>query len=222
MPRRGWSSADAGWAHILRGPRPPAATWPKRTKPPAGPVQGRWRKTHGDQSPVKVCSGGFGTRRLCHESRARGSEACEGARHCSGQDGSRYQDGRSPRACFQVGEGFARFGRFRRSRGRAFAALKRAQKEASSQCGGSRAQAATTPSFVAHSRSNLLVRPWQIPVQRLQAIVVDLQRLEHSGGPTTAVGAARQRSRGNFVPSCVEMQQWIWDRHWIYRKPPWR
>ena len=53
-------------------------------------------------------------------------------------------------------------------------------------------------------------------VQRLQAIVVDLQRqLEHSGGPTTTVGAsaARQRSREDFVPSCVEeMQQWIWDR----------
>ena len=54
MPRRGWSPADsAGWVQILRG-RPPAATWPK--KPPFGPVQGRWRRTHGDLSPVKVRS----------------------------------------------------------------------------------------------------------------------------------------------------------------------
>ena len=34
--------------------------------------------------------GSFWTMRLCHESRARGgSEACEGASQCSGQDGSR-------------------------------------------------------------------------------------------------------------------------------------
>ena len=42
-------------------------------------------------------------------------------------------------------------------------------------------------------------------VQRLQAIVVELQRqLEHSGGPVTAVGAnaARQRSREDFVQLC--------------------
>ena len=53
-------------------------------------------------------------------------------------------------------------------------------------------------------------------VQRLQAIVVQLQRqLEHSGGPATTAGAnaARQRLREDFVPNCVEeMQQWIWDR----------
>ena len=62
-------------------------------------------------------------------------------------------------------------------------------------------------------------------IQRLRAIVVDLQRqLEHSGGPGTAVGtnAARQRSREDFVPSCVdEMQQWIWDRQQDLQEARW-
>ena len=31
------------------------------------------------------------------------SETCEGTSECSGQDGSRHQDGRSPRACFLDG-----------------------------------------------------------------------------------------------------------------------
>ena len=46
------------------------------------------------------------------------------------QDGSRHQDGRSPRACFQVGEGFDRLGDFDGVEVESLrAALKRAQKE---------------------------------------------------------------------------------------------
>ena len=79
----------------------------------AGPLEEDTRRSVTRQGAQSRGSDGcFGTRRLCHESRARGgSEACEGVSQSSGQDGSRHQDGRSPRAGFQVGEGFDRFGR---------------------------------------------------------------------------------------------------------------
>ena len=75
--RCGWSPANsARCVQVLRGPHPPAATWPKRAKP-------IWRV---------VGRGPHGV-----------TEASEGASQCSGQDRCRHQDGRTPRACFQVG-----------------------------------------------------------------------------------------------------------------------
>ena len=41
MPRKGWSSIPVsdGWLQVLRGPRPPAAKWPRASKPPSvGPA----------------------------------------------------------------------------------------------------------------------------------------------------------------------------------------
>ena len=45
MPRKGWQSVDvpSGWVQIIRGPRPKAATWPRRGETPQ-PVQSRQRR----------------------------------------------------------------------------------------------------------------------------------------------------------------------------------
>ena len=108
MPLRGWSPADsAGWVQILRGPRP-LAMWPK--KPPSGPVQGRWRRTHGDQSPIKVRSLEAAMAALGPEDFATKVELAAALKRAKEQASVPVKlDPDTPRACFQVGEGFDRF-----------------------------------------------------------------------------------------------------------------
>ena len=53
MGRRGWSAAPDGWVQFIRGPRPPAESWPRvgrsgsaaQPKPVQRVPQGRWRQT---------------------------------------------------------------------------------------------------------------------------------------------------------------------------------
>ena len=99
MPRLGWSPTDSAcWVHFERS-TPTSSDVAEETTfwASAGSLEEDTRRS----ITVKV------------RSRARGrSEACEGANQCSGQDGSRHLDGRSPRACSRLEKALTAWGDF--------------------------------------------------------------------------------------------------------------
>ena len=241
MPRRGCIRADnVSWVQILRGPRPQATTRPKREgpQPIAVTAQGRWKGTNGSDRPPAEgaqfgsCVGGFGTRRLRHEIRARdGPQKCEGTvlilsewietrRLLQPQDGcpgwEQGKDVKCLRAAFKPKSERGKLSSKRRKKRIAKIDKReagvRSVEDAEHMSNHLRALSVHS---TAEAKPASIFPDWIAEVQRLQAIVAHLQKQpEQSGGSVPAAGAnpVWQRLRANFVPHWVEkMPQWMWD-----------